>query len=496
MALDLDSYRAEAEAFLEEIDREWYLHLSGQKPDLDLDRIYGEHGGLFRAGAVAELRELAARPSGDEGRRLRYLLHFALDGLLGRETSAEAAELGRLEATLEVEDGDEPIPYRQVPIAIANEPEPDRRRALEAARDAVMAEHLNPLRLLALERSHDLCRALGWESYAAAYAELSGLDLAGLRDEVAGLLDATAAVYPEVLDPQLEQAGVPPLGKTRRSDLPRFFRATRFDPAFTAERMLPAFAETLRDIGLDLESRPNIHLDTEPRPTKSPRAFCSTPRVPGEVYLVVAPTGGRDDYSALFHEGGHAQHYAGVDPALPFEFRHLGDNSVTESFAFLLERMVYEPAWLRSRLGIAEPAASVAHSRAVKLLFLRRYAAKIGYELELHGPAPRLGEMPALYERTIAEAIRVEWTAAAWLADVDGGFYVACYLRAWALEALWSAELRERFGEEWFARPEAGEWLRSLWRQGQRLGADELAEEVLGRPLGFDALVAELRDGS
>jgi hypothetical protein len=73
--------------------------------------------------------------------------------------------------------------------------------------------------------------------------------------------------------------------------------------------------------------------------------------VPDEIYLVISPHGGRDDYAALFHEAGHTEHYAHVDPSLPFEYRHLGDNSVTEGFAFLLEHLTEDPAWLAATLG-------------------------------------------------------------------------------------------------------------------------------------------------
>jgi hypothetical protein len=72
---------------------------------------------------------------------------------------------------------------------------------------------------------------------------------------------------------------------------------------------------------------------------------------------------------------------------------------------------------------------------------------------------------------------------------VDEGFYAACYLRAWALEAHWRAALIERFGERWFASAEAGRWLKRLWREGQRLDADELLGEVLGEELGFGRLM-------
>ena len=108
-------------------------------------------------------------------------------------------------------------------------------------------------------------------------------------------------------------------------------------------------------------------------------------------------------------------------------------------------------------------------------MLLRRYAAKLAYELELHGGSAELDEMPARYAELLGEALRVPWPRESWLADVDQGFYVACYLRAWALETRWRAALRERFGERWFESAAAGEWLRGLWRTGQRLDARRAA---------------------
>jgi hypothetical protein len=290
------------------------------------------------------------------------------------------------------------------------------------------------------------------------------------------------------LDAQLERAALPALGELRRSDLPRFFRAPDLDELFPAEPLIESFEATLAGLGIDLASQQNVHLDTERRPTKSPRAFCSTPQVPGEVYLVIAPTGGRDDYGALFHEGGHTEHYANTAAGLPFEFRQLGDNSVTESFAFLLEHLVADEAWLREGLGIDDPEPAVEHTRAFRLVMIRRYAAKLAYELELHGASPDLGAMPGRYAELLSGTVRVQWPRTSWLADVDDGFYAACYLRAWALETHWRAALCERFGERWFSRHEAGEWLRDLWHQGQRLNADELLAETLGEELDFTRL--------
>jgi hypothetical protein len=492
LGFDLNRYRARAEGFTEELSREYYLHLAGRKPELEIEPIYRGYRDLFSSEVVGRLREMATAADGDERRRLRYLLQFAFDGLLGRETSSESAELAGLEASLEVDPGDGSVPYRAVGIEQANEQRPDRRAALEEARNAVLVERLNPLHLAVLERSHGLCRSLGWSSYAEAYAELRGIDLQNLGRQTAAFLAVTEDHYATVVDPELRRVGVPALGDLRRADLPRFFRATDLDSRFPADRVLPSFAETLGGLGIELSGQTNVHVDAESRRTKSPRAFCSTPRVPGEVHLVIAPRGGRDDYEALFHEGGHAEHYAGTDPDLAFEFRHLGDNSVTESFAFLMQHLTEDRDWLRLRLRLDDPEPVAAHSRATKLIFLRRYAAKLAYELALHGPSPSLEEMPSRYADLLSEALRVPWPQASWLADVDEGFYAACYLRAWALETHWRRALQERFGPTWFALPAAGEWLRSLWREGQRLSADELLAETLGEELDFAAMAGEL----
>jgi hypothetical protein len=246
-------------------------------------------------------------------------------------------------------------------------------------------------------------------------------------------------------------------------------------------------------VGIDVGAQPGVTLDTDQRPTKSPRAFCAPVRVPDEVYLVIAPVGGRDDFAALFHEAGHTEHYAHVDATLPFEDRYLGDNSVTEGFAFLLESLVSNSEWLGRRLAVEDPTPIVEHTRAWKMIFLRRYAAKLAYELDLHGGGPVEG-LEVIYARRLSDAIHVDWPTTTWLSDVDDFFYAARYLRAWALETHTRAALAERFGPLWFEEPEAGVFLRDLWRRGQGAeGGEGILAAVGGSELNFDALRVDLK---
>lgn len=483
--MDLDAYRADAEAFVSALTEEHYRHFSGQKPDLALDAIYEAHAALFSPEAVEALRESGNRP----------LLEFAVEGLIGTATKAESAELAAREAGLEIHVDGEAMPFRQAPVAQANEADPKRRASIEAARHELVERELNPLLLETLERSRALVRELGWQSMTSMCAELSGIDLEALGRATGRFLDATAETYEEVVAPRLHQELGFGFERLRRSDLPAFFRAPSLDERFPADRLLPAFEATLEGLGIEAGGR--VRIDAEPRPSKSPRAFCAPVRVPDEVYLVIAPHGGRDDYEALLHEAGHAEHYGHVAPELPFEHRYLGDNSVTEGFAFLFQRLAADPEWLRRRLGVAEAGAVEAHARAAKLVFLRRYAAKLAYELELHGGRRALGELRELYERRLSAAVHVDWPAASWLSDVDPFFYAARYLRAWALETHLAEALRDRFGLAWFERREAGALLERLWADGQAMTITELLEtaggsaDLDGEP-DLSALVAEV----
>jgi hypothetical protein len=248
-------------------------------------------------------------------------------------------------------------------------------------------------------------------------------------------------------------------------------------------------------MGIPLDSTPGLALDTEPRPGKSPRAFCAPVRVPDEVHLVIKPTGGHEDYRAFFHESGHAEHFSHVDAQLPFAFRYLGDDAVTETFAFLFEHLTHSPRWLVDVLRVPIREAEKYRRFALfnKLWLLRRYTAKLDYELILREEGPEGTD--AAYREILGDAIFLPIPAERYLADVDDGFYVAAYLRAWAFERQLENYLLERFGEGWYESRDGGIFLQSMWSIGMRDPVDELARTRIGAK-GIDPtpLIEELSD--
>jgi len=373
-------------------------------------------------------------------------------------------------------------------VALANEADRERRQRIDDARLAAIVDHLNPLLDRQWRRCHELSRGLGRESYLDLFGEVKGIDYFALRAKTDAFLHDTAGLYERSMDRLARERLGLPLAQLRYADLPYLWRAPSYDDVFTADGLVPTLKHTLADMGVDLTAQANVHLDTEMRENKTPRAFCAPVRVPGEIYLVVLPHGGQDDYSALLHEAGHTEHFAHVSADHPFEYRHLGDNAVTEAFAFLFDHLVLNRAWLERSLGFAESEDFVRFATISDLFYLRRYAAKLAYETEFHVQSGSLDVMAGVYQRRLSEALMVEVPAQSYLTDLDPGLYVASYLRAWMLEGALRMMLQDRFGREWYADPEAGAWVKRLWSLGQKFTAEQLLLKNDGGILGTDQI--------
>jgi hypothetical protein len=489
-ASELDAYREEADLFLTALQEEYYLHYAGLKDSLELEPIYERFADLTTLEACQQLR------AGTEGSATRRggvieLWRFACEGHLGQLTREHQEKIAALEASLEAELDGETIGFRMLEPRIANEPDRGRRERIELVR-VELAEELNPFYADAFTERSEAVRALGADTYRSLY-EAFGFALEPLGERCSRFLEQTEDLYVAAFARLLRTRLGIGLDEARRSDVPRVFRAPAWDDGFPAEQMLPALEGTLTDLGVDLRAQRNVQLDVEARPTKSPRAFCAPIEVPARVVLVIQPIGGLQDWRALFHETGHTEHFAHTSPRLALEARRLGDDAVTETWAFLLEYVVTDPAWLTRRLDVGRPDELAAETTTVLLYYLRRYCAKLLYELELHSGAT-LDAMPDRYVELMREATKIEFTPVGFLADVDPGFYVTSYLRAWALEAQLRTALREQFGRAWFAERKAGALLRELWNEGQGLDADEIAREVTGSELSLDAVADGIRE--
>jgi len=252
---------------------------------------------------------------------------------------------------------------------------------------------------------------------------------------------------------------------------------------------------TLEALGFDLAAQPNIKLDLDDRPQKSPRACVIASDPPNVVHLITRAQGGLHDYQAFLHEAGHALHYAGCDPSLPYTFRKLSrDHALTEIYSYILEAISREPGWHAEHFGLSDEEAATNAEATIFLesLLYRRYTAKLRFELDFWARFGSDGGTSVGYSEGLTAATGVFYRPDAYLSDMDAGFYSADYLRAWIRSAQLRAYLEREVGEGWWRTAGTGERLRALFAEGTRPLSEEIAGRLGFEPLDTAPLVAEL----
>jgi hypothetical protein len=526
-ALTVDSIREEAIALVRvQATLEWYTRTVGETP-LRAETYKG-HARLFSPEAIAVVAKALKNPklAPDERRALQFLKSYLAVEAMALTTSKldDEEQAAELAATVKLSWLPGPTPYKELEPLIKDEKDAARRAEIEKARAAVWKDVLNPVLARKEQVAQQLARQLGYPSYVALSEEQRLVDVKALLAEGHRFLVATDPLYqPLLADVAKKELGIE-VAKLRRSDLPSLRNGPRFSKYFPKELMLPAFLHFLSGVGLDMKSAagPEIRIDDGPHPLKEPRASCHAIHVPDDVRITVKPTGGVDDIATLFHEGGHALHFANATTKT-WEFQQLGSNALTEALAELFGKVWTEPSWLRRYRDFvgkynAEHKtkfpqmtdAEIADLSRVRVFndfyFLRRYgSAKLIYESVLHGGDPAIWkgsyagattDPMAVYQAVFSEAYGFalgEEDALRFRTDLDDTFYAADYARAFALANLMNESLRKEFGDEWFARKEVGAKLKAVFAEGQKLQPDEVAKLFGEEKLTFQASEARAR---
>ncbi|MEO5902787.1 MAG: hypothetical protein ABIQ55_02125 [Gemmatimonadaceae bacterium] len=499
--LTLDRLRNDGQAFTEEISLEGYLAHSGNKASAEFKPIYDRYAHVLGVDALAlTLDAFKNTAKGSEEHRSAALL---LEWQIESQASRSLAELDEREiawessAVITTADGEQ-IQYQAATIEIANEKDRTKRIALDEARaKLVIAEHA-PIRRERIEREKDFIESLDIAgSYNATFEAITGVSLSGLAAECAAFLRDSQSMWDETLPFHLKKSlGLKP-SEAMRSDVLALLRASEYDGAFPGNHLQDSVNRQLREMGVDPFAGGRIIYDVGDRPGKRARAFCAPTRVPEEVYLVLRPHGGQSDYTTLLHEAGHALHFANVRDDYPFEYRWLGDNSVTESYAMLMDHRIQDRGWLLryTEIGSRNIDNFLRLAGFEELHYLRRYCAKLIYEVEAYGEGLSWNNLEDLYVETLTAATNFQYRAADAFIDFDPRYYSTRYLRAWQLQAQLNEALVSRFDQDWYRNPSAGPWMiGDLWAEGQRETAEEIAARVnvKGERLSFAPLLRNI----
>ena len=468
----------------------------GEKETSDQAAIVARYADLFTREQLEELRAAEEAANGAERESVARLRLECQEGLVDRELAGREDELeNALLAARVAWDGDQ-LPLRTAQARLATEPDYRRRDALGAGVLEVSAGFNDDRRSLLAARDDLESTVTGIDDPIARNEAAKRVPLRPIADAV----DTARVEGTEAFDPSRERWLDRLLG-SGRDDVPGsahmawIRRLSPLEATYTKERSVQVCLSTLRAMGFDLESEQGIRPDLEDRPQKAPRACVIPTDPPRLVHLITRAQGGLHDYEAFLHEAGHALHYAGCDPALPLAFRRLSrDHALTEIYSYIVEAISREPGWHAEHFGLDDEQAAENAEATVFLeaLLFRRYAAKLRYELRFWGRFADDGGTPGGYSEYLTEATGIHYPAENYLSDMDSGFYSADYLRAWIRSAQLRQYLVREVGEDWWRRPETGERLLALWREGTRPTSEEIASRIGYEPFDTGPLLHEL----
>jgi len=469
----------------------------GEKEVSEQAAIVARYRDLFTRPQIEALREAEEADGGDERERLYRLRTTCEAGVIAGELAEQedALENAILGARLTFRDEELPLRAAQARLAVLDA-YADREELGELERAA--SARFNPDRRALLEAREQLEAEITGEVDPVARSEAEkAISLGDLERVLVAASDASTEAYGRTRETWFGKL----LGSDRdpmpsNAHVHYLRRLSPLESTYTKEAAVDVCLATTLALGFDMTAIPNIRLDLEDRPQKNPRA-CVIPSNPPEVvHLITRAQGGLSDYQAFMHEAGHALHYAGVDPRLPFTFRSISrDHALTEIYSYIFEAVTREPGWhaLHFRLSDAQAEENAQATLFLEALLYRRYTAKLRYELGFWSAfAEERGRSERNYSTLLTGATGIRYDPRNYLADMDSGFYSADYLRAWIRSAQLRVFLLREVGENWWRSEQTGEILRELFLEGTRPTSEEVAGRIGFEPLDTGPLVEDL----
>jgi hypothetical protein len=209
-------------------------------------------------------------------------------------------------------------------------------------------------------------------------------------------------------------------------------------------------------------------------PRKGAQAMSFALRIPDEIHLVMNPQGGWIDLETLFHEMGHVLSNALTSPELSSaEKDFFTSNTLSETYAFLLQNMCFSPFFLERHLGLSsKEIEQISFYKALKdLSVFRRYVSKFLAEYQMF----KKNEIAngEIYSRLMEKHTGFSYRPETHLFDLVPEFYALDYVVSWLAEATMENTLAQSLGHDWMFKPEAGKTLKDWWRCGNRYELDE-----------------------
>lgn len=547
--MDRDALQARLDDLAEE-----YLELHERKEQLFWETrmgLSGDHAAFGRAEQelrawfgdeprLARLEALVARGAGDEGQRATlagWVDMIRRNAVHGPEARAVERDLVDMEVELERKRGDMELGWvdpatgeRHAASSVVlshrlrTEPDEARRRAAWEGLRELEGQVLDAGFCEVVAQRNRLAHALGHDDYYEFKARrdegMSCAELFGYLDELsARTAGAAAAEQRSLVERHGAGAALPwNIGWHTSGSL-----AAERDPWFRFEDALERWGRSFAGLGIRYRGA-RVTIDLVDRAGKYENGFMHGPVPaffrrgrwqPAHINFTAnavpdRPGAGQRAMETLFHEGGHAAHFANIRTSAPCFSQEFAPTSVAfaETQSMLLDSLLDDADWqwayARNEAGERLPDEMVARelrlrqparARQLRSMMSVCYFERALYSLPAGELAPgRVAQLAREVEDELLLAPegspRPMLSIPHLLGSDSSCYYHGYVLATMALEQT-KAHLRRELGTL-VDNPAVGERLtRVYWEPGNAVGFREYVRRMTGQPLGCDALVAE-----
>ena len=323
----------------------------------------------------------------------------------------------------------------------------------------------------------------GYKDYPLYCHDKKRVDYEACVPELEEILRQTDTLYFEAIEAWAQRTLGRPLCELNRFDAIYLLGLAEFDHLFPDQIPLRDHLDFFDQWEIDVKEIAGLYLDVSPSPRKGAQAMSFALRIPDEIYLVMNPQGGWIDLETLLHEMGHALSHAFTSPELcSAEKDFFTSNTLSETYAFLLQNMCLSPAFLERGLSLSsKDIEEMSFYKALRdLSVFRRYVSKFLAEYQMF----KKNEVSngEIYASILERHTGFSYRAETHLFDLVPEFYALDYVLSWMAEATMEKRLAQALGHDWMFKPEAGKILKDWWWCGNRYELDEFfAVKGIGR---------------
>lgn len=221
-------------------------------------------------------------------------------------------------------------------------------------------DKLNPFYLKIINKYQTQAQLYGYTSFLDLMKDNHHMDLDRIYSETKEYLKSSFIQYQDKLTALSRQYLNKEWNNVTYADMWKLFSGFWLPlQPIKGENMVSLFNKTCSHLGYKFKNNSYIEIDLESRNDKIGNSYCGFPcgDKNQKVVLVVYPYSHHNDLSAFYHEGGHAVHLSNISPSLHPLFRAIGDFSVSETPAYLFQKLLHKSEYIEENMGYSSEIA-------------------------------------------------------------------------------------------------------------------------------------------